>query len=81
MNYPIKRTPEEGHTAACQAKAMITAIENWRDMVVDDAARIGMPSLGDGGFRTWAQDNQAMHDADNLLIEGLTECICPEEDK
>jgi hypothetical protein len=32
MWYPVKRTPEQGHEPKCLAQAMITAIENIRDL-------------------------------------------------
>lgn len=66
--YPIYRTPEEGHTRQCQAKALIAAIENLRDGVDSDF-----------DFRTAVQRNEMLSEADTYLTEGLTECICPRD--
>jgi len=67
MDYPVTRTPEQGHTAPCLAKAMVAAIENARDQ------------MGPGVylFRIWAQDNTALQWADEYLATGTTQCICP----
>ena len=65
--YPIKRTPEQGHTKQCLAKALITSIENWRDA-----------DIYDHEFRSFAQWNEWLAEADEWLASGLTECICPE---
>jgi len=64
--YPIKRTPEQGHTKRCLAKALITSIENWRD------------AYDDHDFRIAAQRNYWLDDADEWLAVGMTECICPD---
>jgi hypothetical protein len=79
-NYPVKRTPEQGHTARCLAKALIAAIENYRDDVVGDAERMGKPWIADYDFRLRAQENGFLWVADGYLEEGLTECICPDEE-
>ena len=65
MNFPIKRTPEQGHTVACQAKALITAIEGMRDL----------EGMNPYWFRGEAQMNFLYH-ADGLLESGSTECLC-----
>ena len=65
--YPIKRTPEQGHTKHCLAKALIDSIENWRDADIDDHE-----------FRTSAQRNDWLADADEWLAIGMTVCICPD---
>jgi hypothetical protein len=75
--YPVTRTPEEGHSAACLAKAIIAAVENYRDAVVGDATRLGRPELADFDFRIEAQRNGFLVEADSYLAGGLTECICP----
>lgn len=88
QKYPVHRTPEQGHTAACLAKALILAIENRRDWLVADAKRLdaarqaaGQPrpssSLADYEFRLAAQDNRFLQVADEYLETGATECICP----
>lgn len=66
--YPIKRTPEQGHTKRCLAKAMITSIENWRDA----------EGINDHDFRSFAQRNWNLAEADEWLTSGMTECICPD---
>lgn len=70
MSYPVTRTPEEGHTAACLAKAIIAAVENVRDANADMDG-------GDRYFRLSAQDNYFLVIADEYLADGMTECICP----
>ena len=66
MDYPVTRTPEEGHSRKCLAKAMIAAIENLRDS-----------STSDIEFRIDSQNNTALIWADSYLANGDTECICP----
>jgi len=88
--YEIKRTPEQGHTRACLAKAMITAIENLRDMdEVRDAWLRRHSQRGEGpafessldfDFRVAVQKNEALTMADGYLADGTTECICPTPD-
>lgn len=65
MDFEIKRTPEQGHTVACQAKALITVIEGTRDLE-------GMTPYW---FRGEAQMN-FLSQADGLLKSGSTECLC-----
>lgn len=65
MTFEIKRTPEQGHTVACQAHALITAIEDTRD-------REGMTPVE---FRIEAQYN-FQHLADEYLNSGSVECLC-----
>lgn len=65
-SYPIHRTPEQGHTKRCLAKALIAAIENLRD-----------DSGSDVDFRIAVQDNVPLEWADSYLTEGVTECLCP----
>ena len=64
--FEIKRTPEDGHTPECFAKAMITSIENWRDI----------EGIGIAGFRQEAQRNTFMLEADEFLAHGMIECLC-----
>lgn len=66
--YPIKRTPEQGHTKRCLAKALITSIENWKDAY----------DIDDHDFRIAAQRNVALEEADEWLAVGMTECVCPD---
>lgn len=70
MTYPIKRTPEEGHTKKCLAQAMITVIENWRDA----------SDISDTDFRSFAQaygmDYGVLAEADEYLRTGQTVCYC-----
>ena len=65
MNFEIKRTPEQGHDVACQANALITAIEDTRD-------REGMTPVA---FRIEAQYN-FQHLADEYLNSGAVQCLC-----
>jgi len=67
MNYPVHRTPEQGHTKACLAKAMIVAIENLRDDETTDVE-----------FRVMVQANTALEWADMYLEQGMTVCLCPD---
>lgn len=73
--YPIKRTPEEGHTPACWVKAITTALENERDALAkQDDKEYG--SSGEHEFRIWLQDNGPLTEAEHLLKDGLTVCLC-----
>ena len=74
----MARTPEQGHSAACLAKAMIAAIENLRDVHIDDARRLGQPSLGDHGFTLDAQDNRFLDEAFGYLDDNTISCVCPD---
>ena len=65
MNFEIKRTPEQGHDVACQANALITAIENMRDVE-------GMTALD---FRAEVQYN-FRYIADEYLESGSIQCLC-----
>jgi len=66
-NYPVHRTPEQGHTKECLAKAMIVAIENLRDDAVSDVE-----------FRVGLQEGLPLDWADQYLREGVTVCLCPD---
>lgn len=80
--FPIKRTPEQGHTAQCQAKALITCIENARDALVSDYASYPKVKGLRGAhydFRILAQDNYFLTEVDNFMAEGVMECICPDD--
>lgn len=78
MNYPVHRTPERGHTVLCLAKAMINAVENFRDMIISDHRTVGLnPDFADHEFRLGLQDNLPLQWADEYLKEGVTECLCP----
>jgi hypothetical protein len=68
-DFPIKRTPEEGHVKECLASALIVAIQNLRD----DSF------LTDTDFRVSAQANDMLAAADAYLAEGMTTCLCPEK--
>ena len=68
--YPVHRTPEQGHTAACLAKAVIVAVENLRDSAQDGGH-------ADYEFRLAVQRNDMLDEADSYLAEGITECLCP----
>lgn len=65
--YPIVRTPEEGHTRRCLAKAVIAAVENLRDSSEES----------DYSFRLALQQNYPLLLADQYLGTGMTECLCP----
>lgn len=76
----MTRTPEEGHTFQCLAKTMIAVIENHRDHLADAMTYQFAPitqSAADYDFRLWAQDNIALHTADEYLADGTSDCICP----
>jgi hypothetical protein len=60
---------------------MIAAIENARDAAIEDSAGTSTPDLADFDFRQYAQNNQALYDADGYLTDGMTECICPDPDQ
>ena len=77
-SFPVKRTPEQGHTAPCMAKALISAIENARDLAVNEAH--GKDGTAQYDFRSMVQDNVPLTWADSYLAEGIAECICPEPD-
>jgi hypothetical protein len=64
--FPIKRTPEQGHTRQCHARVMMLCLMGWTQ---DD-------SITDYEYRTYVQDNGAMHEADDLLRDGNVECLC-----
>lgn len=86
----MPRTPEEGHTFECLSRTMIAMIENHRDYLKEALvpkqfwadALDGEPKalidqgLADHDFRIWAQDNNALHSADEWLKENPTSCIC-----
>jgi hypothetical protein len=78
--YPVRRTPEQGHSARCLAKALICAVENARDAALHDANLVGQPWMADHQFRLWAQENTFLSWADGYLSDGVTECICPDEE-
>jgi hypothetical protein len=68
MWYPVKRTPEQGHEPKCLAQAMITAIENIRDL----------EGVGLVEFRQMVQTpGYVLSTADAYLEGGDVECICP----
>jgi hypothetical protein len=61
---------------------MISAIENYRDMIIDDVQRGGSPdSMADFDFRCWAQDNGALIEADNYLADDTATCLCPKDEE
>ena len=62
----MARTAEQGHTKKCLASAMISAIQNLRDMEFGT----------DFDFRIAAQDN-ILYLADEYLATGTQSCICP----
>ena len=78
----MARTPEEGHTPKCLAQAMICAIENYRDEVIRVMGDEGGndSSLAQFDFRIWAQNNDALHWADEYLADGTATCICPDKE-
>lgn len=74
----MARTKEQGHVAKCLAHAMICAIENMRDSIIDDVSRQGYGSeMTVHDFRVWAQDNGALEWAEQYLDDGTATCICP----
>ena len=71
------RTPEMGHEAKCLAHAMICAIENARDAIIDDAKRMNVSDVSD--FRSFAQSNEALSWAEGYLADGTCTCICEDQ--
>lgn len=65
--YEVHRTPEQGHTRRCLAKALIAAVENLRDT----------DAMTDLDFRVQVQEGVPLQWADMYLNEGITECLCP----
>jgi hypothetical protein len=72
-SFPIYRTPEQGHTKACLAAAMIAAIENLRDSC---GSSIGDEDEADHFFRINVQDNIPLQWADMYLESGTSQCLC-----
>jgi hypothetical protein len=95
--FDVKRTREQGHTAQCRAKALITAIENARDVAVSDCARVfttvdwsvedpkqvtdlrKATAAASYDFGIQAQNGTFLETADDMLADGTTECICPDD--
>lgn len=69
------RTKEQGHTAPCLAAAMISALENARDLTLEQTRGdvLGTVDL----FRLLVQDNIALEWADEYLSSGTSDCHCP----
>lgn len=63
------RPREHLHERACLAQAMISAIENWRDV----------EGITDLEFRFAMQDNDALRAADDNLATGSSTCICADD--
>lgn len=76
MSYPIKRTPEQGHTFECLAAAMICAIENERDALKNVRPEDVAGVSPDTHFRLWLQENGPLQEADSYLADGMTQCYC-----
>lgn len=75
--YPIKRTPEQGHDPACWTKAINTALENERDALAKSDHYLGGTGRTSAHtFRLWLQENGPLEEAERLLSEGLTVCLC-----
>lgn len=75
------RTPEQGHTVACMAAAVIAAVENIRDSLKDQQSARFAPltaSAADFEFATWLQDNGPRWDAERYLQDGTMTCVCPD---
>lgn len=58
---------EEGHTKACLASSMISAVQNARDA----------EDFTDHEFALWAQRGGPIDDAHMYLRDGLSDCQCP----
>lgn len=58
--------PNKLHSKHCLAEAVISAVQNWRDV----------PGFSDVDFRIWLQDGHALQQADDYLTTGLQSCIC-----
>lgn len=67
-DFPIKRTPEQGHTRACLAHAISQSLAGW----------IEAHDIDDLDFRQAAQDNAWLTEADEWLATGTVECQCPD---
>lgn len=59
---------DRDHTPRCLANAMISAIENMRDLEGQTQC----------DFRIMAQDNTPLTWADSYLADGTQTCICKE---
>lgn len=64
--YPIKRTPEQGHTRECHARVMMLCLLGWTQAA----------DVTDLEYRFYVQDNGALAEADELLKNGVVECLC-----
>jgi hypothetical protein len=76
----MARTPEQGHIAKCLAHAMICAIENMRDSLIEDMANQGYGSeMTVYDFRVWAsyKVNGPLEWAEQYLDDGTATCLCP----
>lgn len=63
--FPIKRTPEQGHTRQCHARVMMLVVMEWATEDVTDFE-----------YRTFVQDNGPLAEADERLARGEVECLC-----
>ena len=66
--FPIKRTPEQGHTRQCHARVMMLCLMGWTQA----------QDVTDYEYRGYVQDNGALVEADALLANGAVECHCPD---
>lgn len=67
LNTAAPRPAEHLHSKRCLASAIISAVENIRDM----------ENFSDHEFRLAAQDNDFLASADQYLQEGIATCTCP----
>lgn len=76
VNFQFPARPAEWlHHPRCLAKAVIAAVENLRDSHLDAKADATHLALD---FRVALQENMPLEWADGYLLDGTTECVCPE---
>lgn len=76
-DFPIKRTPEQGHSPACWTKAMTVALTTERDDLLAQEPSGEYSGSAEYHFRVWLQNNGPLAWAEHLLASGSTECVCP----
>lgn len=76
MNFQFPARPAEWlHHPTCLAKAVINAVENLRDSHLEAKADATHLALD---FRVALQENLPLTWANEYLLDGTTECLCPE---
>lgn len=73
----LPRPAEHLHEVKCLSQALISAIENERDSLLEARRRSEMgPYYGAHDFRLMAQDNDFLTIADRNLNDGTSTCMC-----